>query len=350
MADYQIDKNTKNLSFRRIYYYIQNNESCNNYDFLLKTINPELLDFDYDEFMSRGDNKANQRSIIKNECRENIWFFFREIVRIPNDMNYIYSIPSNTRYVLNLTEMKMIYAYDNCKGFVTFNPKVNSEENAGSGTDIAGITTTLCLLKLYEDYIISDGYNSSIYWLNESSNDNIIYNRHHSIMTKLLSANDHIIFTYLETKPNIITTELNDEVLSTFIYKTSLFCTLYNDNALGNSLLAKLIDIIDKYKGYKWSSKTDNKGYQRLYIDISNIIDEDLSSYSKKKVPMILSRTTLEKYVRDSLFKESLKMLDNEDTVSFKLFDNLHKIPNDEMIIIPHSSLNYYCLISYGEQ
>ena len=122
-----INKNTTNKSFISAWHYLQDNGVENN-SFMLELKNKKLIDFSYEKFMNEERTKEETielREMILNEVKENIWFFFREIVRIPNPVSshYYNNEMESSRFVLTPITMAMIYLYDNSQDFIALKPK-----------------------------------------------------------------------------------------------------------------------------------------------------------------------------------------------------------------------------------
>lgn len=146
-----IDKNTKNKTFQNMFYELQ--DKGVNYvgsSEILKTENKSLLDFDYQN-MPESDPIFGRSyyDMILSECKKNIWFFFREIVRIPiigQDSTYDHSM----QFPLNKTSLLMIWCYENKIPFFVVGDTKKSEMRI----------VTLQLLCLY-DFLFH--YNSTPY-------------------------------------------------------------------------------------------------------------------------------------------------------------------------------------------
>ena len=117
------DRKTKNRSFVDMWHYLQR-YNVENSIFMLGTKDNLLLNFSLDEWNSlprNGDedykNIEKFRLRLIDEIRENIWFYFREIVFIPDKEN-----PGKFKH-FNLTPetMMMIYLYINNISYVTTN-------------------------------------------------------------------------------------------------------------------------------------------------------------------------------------------------------------------------------------
>lgn len=133
------DKNTKNKSFVDMWRCLQD-QGIENNNFMLKLINPELEGFDINDLKTEDKVKrAELLDKVVDECMKNIWFFFREVVRIPNEMGTLVGIEDHhSPFILNPINMAMIYLYDYNQDFIACNIL-----NSG------GTTTTLNLLKIY---------------------------------------------------------------------------------------------------------------------------------------------------------------------------------------------------------
>lgn len=113
-----IAKNTTNKSFVKMWRYLQKQNVENNI-FMLNTNDPLLTDFSVNKYNSLDkDSSAFEiyRSRVINEARENIWFYFRELLcmeEIDKNGNITY-----TRFPLDPVSMMMIYLYEKNKSFV----------------------------------------------------------------------------------------------------------------------------------------------------------------------------------------------------------------------------------------
>ena len=165
-----INKNTQNKSFINMWRYLQTEEVENNI-FMLTLNDESLRDFKLEDLCT---NDKDKRSIlfqkIHEECRQNIWFFFRELIKIPNPVAYHSHQNSicDSYYVLNPDEMKIIYAYEHD---ISILKKIDDVPK--------GIKTTIYLLELYHYLFRSDneyGILSYSNYINFISSLNIILN------------------------------------------------------------------------------------------------------------------------------------------------------------------------------
>ena len=105
---------TTNKSFVDMWRYLQR-ENVENNLFMLQTHDKDLVDFSIEKYknMDREDpNFLVYRSKIIEESKNNIWFYFRELVVVP-DENGGYK-----HFELNPTSMMMIYLYEKEKSFI----------------------------------------------------------------------------------------------------------------------------------------------------------------------------------------------------------------------------------------
>ena len=113
---------TTNKSFINMWRYLQRNHVQNNL-FMLQTISNELVDFSIEKYnaMDREDPMyLIYRSKIIDEAKNNIWFYFRELVVVPDET----SLTGYKHFELTPEAMAMIYLYDTKKSFA-----LNSEQD-----------------------------------------------------------------------------------------------------------------------------------------------------------------------------------------------------------------------------
>ena len=107
---------TTNKSFIDMWRFLQRNEIDNNL-FMLQTHHKELVDFSIEKFMSmnRDDPSFTKyKSMIIDEARNNIWFYFRELVVVPDTENPL----GFSHFELTPKTMMMIYLYDHGISFI----------------------------------------------------------------------------------------------------------------------------------------------------------------------------------------------------------------------------------------
>jgi hypothetical protein len=103
--------------------YLQRNAVENNL-FMLNTNSKDLVDFSIDKYMAMDREDPNfqiYRSKVINEAKENIWFYFRELVVVPDET----SLTGYKHFELTPKSMMLIYLYQKKKSFININ---NDEE------------------------------------------------------------------------------------------------------------------------------------------------------------------------------------------------------------------------------
>ena len=105
-------KNTTNQSFIDMWRYLQRSNVTNNI-FMLETNHKELVNFSWEWYKSLDQSSpeyATYRELINDECENNIWFYFREIV-----MGQDYESPTtqySKHFTLTPRKMLMIYLFN----------------------------------------------------------------------------------------------------------------------------------------------------------------------------------------------------------------------------------------------
>lgn len=110
---------TTNKSFINMWRFLQRNKIQNNL-FMLETKRKELVDFSIEKYQSMDKEDPYfeiYRSLLIDEVKENIWFYFRELVVVPDDN----SITGYKHFELTPDSMMMIYLYNKRKSFINFN-------------------------------------------------------------------------------------------------------------------------------------------------------------------------------------------------------------------------------------
>lgn len=114
---------TTNKSFINMWRYLQRNYVENNL-FMLQTISNDLIDFSIEKYRSMNRDDPTfliYRSKVIEEAKNNIWFYFRELVMIPDET----SLSGYKHFELTPESMAMIYLYDKMKSFIIINPDDN---------------------------------------------------------------------------------------------------------------------------------------------------------------------------------------------------------------------------------
>lgn len=147
-----ISKNTTNASFKEMQYKLQDNDVQN--AFFINEIKDTSLDgIDvYEEIAKLGKN-TNAKAIfiqkVIKECKNNIWYYFREVVRLPDDFHMKANVTTGlAKYPLNDYTTKFIYLHSLGHSIVTM-----CEENI-EDTDLSFLT--MAALGIYYEYINTD--------------------------------------------------------------------------------------------------------------------------------------------------------------------------------------------------
>lgn len=192
------DLNTKNKSFIKMRQYLQDNNIENNL-FMLETKNKDLIGIDIIEKLNtlEGEELKKFRIDITEECKNNIWFYFREVLRLAkplgftmDDIKYENSIP----FTLNPYFMAIIYAYE--KG-------LNFFAQAPNGTEGSFILTCLYI---YDRLILRSSITSDVNFLTLV---NYVKNKQIDIKNILTTLMDVIPSTYQPTVSSYVSQ--NDE-------------------------------------------------------------------------------------------------------------------------------------------
>lgn len=107
---------TENKSFIDMWRYLQRYGISNNL-FMLQTHDADLVDFSIDKYqmMDREDPSFKiYREKVIQEAKNNIWFYFRELIMVPTD----HTMTEYKHFELTPEYMMMIYLYDKKKSFI----------------------------------------------------------------------------------------------------------------------------------------------------------------------------------------------------------------------------------------
>ena len=110
---------TTNKSFVNMWRHLQKYKIENNL-FMLQVLDDGLVDFSIEKYMSMDrDDPTFQiyRNRVIEEARNNIWFYFRELVMVPDEE----SLSGYKHFELSPATMLMIYLYDKKASFITAN-------------------------------------------------------------------------------------------------------------------------------------------------------------------------------------------------------------------------------------
>lgn len=277
---------TKNKSFIKMWRQLQKME-VDNAEEILYLKNENLCDTDVFNILLENDTSIpNIREMIIKECKENIWFFFREVVKLP----IIATSDECTRFIITKESYILIKNY--IKGIPTMLVK-------DTFTPHSGITTTLLLLALYHNLIIKEKSFISEYRLMPS--DDI-----RPYIRRLLSDNmDSLLVTSTDDYcPKVILKDIyhdggDDNNLNVFIVKNDFM------KFLTNLLINIDNNTSTKYIGYIRKFETP-----RVHRD-SNELEKTLKAIYDK----ILSKNIVELHMNiPDHFKRLLEM-DNKSGI-----------------------------------
>lgn len=253
-----INKETTNKSFINMWHYLQDLNVENN-SFMLELKNKDLKNKDI-------TNKDIEQEVFE-ECVNNIWFFFREYVRLiyPISMNSIESL--YMPFVLTPENMAMIYLYDKGVNFI-------KDKRLYTGRNNIGLGTTLRLLEMY-NYIFRNEYIQYSYHLS-IPDENIFTRNNDDIKEKYLllsEANRRLLYSLDDTIYSKLNLNIVDKASRYYcnipeineVVKYAFFTHLYNYKPL------TLIDII---------SNINNKNVKLYGITYNDIkfSDDDVAN------------------------------------------------------------------------
>lgn len=151
-----LSENTINISFKNLQYKLQDN-NIENCFFMNQTIDSSLNDLDvYKELYNLRNKQADKNLLldkIKAECACNIWYYFREVVRLPDKYHIELSDSNNlSMFPINSIIAKMIYLYDNNYSSVII---------TNNNKDL--LYLTLCFLAIREEFILNNSGNNRLF-------------------------------------------------------------------------------------------------------------------------------------------------------------------------------------------
>ena len=140
-----VSNNTNNLSFRNMQYKLQDID-CENFYFMNRLDDKELDGIDiYVELENFRLDKSKRSDFIQKvikECKNNIWYFFREVVRIPTNFNIQCNVDTNlAMFPLDYKSAIMIYFYEKGLSFINCDTKISTYD------------MTMAFIIIYESFI-----------------------------------------------------------------------------------------------------------------------------------------------------------------------------------------------------
>ena len=146
-----ISEHTGNISFKQ-YQYILQDADVENCFFMNETKDKSLVDIDVYEklFELRNDTEARSKFIerVKKECANNIWYYFREVVRIPTEFNVLNNVDMGlARFPLTDKIARILYLYEKERAML-----IPVDDNCKKGTSKL-IDMTFAFLAIYEEFL-----------------------------------------------------------------------------------------------------------------------------------------------------------------------------------------------------
>lgn len=171
------DMETKNRSFKRMSEYLQDKGVKNNI-FMFKTLNHELVGKSVDELLQIDDEEklAKIKLSIIEECKNNIWYFFREVIKIPIP-GLQHNYEDCVYFPLSPLSMAMIWCYEHGISFYAY-----------TDSDDFYRYETMVWLYIYDNFVKDSLYNKIITF----SNSNNIKKLYDTIM-KFSNINNKIL-------------------------------------------------------------------------------------------------------------------------------------------------------------
>lgn len=257
-----INTKTQNHSFLRLFYELQDaGFSYEDAGHILTLKNESLLELNVNDPL----NYSNHLEDIDRECKTNIWFFFREIARLPiigQDDEYDLALP----FHINKLTFKMIWAFNNGIPFIA------------AGDSDTNQRETMELLLLYMIYVSLNDPNDFFRVLSFSLHSDTLnilkMNRlrdiHLSLLPKLHSMNYQ---NQYNTDLTLFLTRISDY---SRITHTSEHVDYYNEPPiLFGFNMEDCPNVFDVYKAFKVS---DNLEQIYLSVDSSKIVCNDLET------------------------------------------------------------------------
>lgn len=253
---------TTNKSFINMWRHLQRHNISNNL-FMLKTLDKDLVDFSIEKFLSMDKEDPYYRIYKKkiiDEARENIWFYFRELIMIPDED----SLGGYKHFELNQITMQMIYLYEQHRSFINdhvhndlanmclyfiwnrhkclYNTDLVLYKNSDAVDSISAtikkhISKMPCQVPFGSNQIMSDDYHHRLNCSEESINNYFL-----QTCTMLFDSIDKVYKTHINTYNNDI---LKNAI---FILETEMPIISYS----------YILDLSKKYKMYLNSIRADS--------------------------------------------------------------------------------------------
>jgi hypothetical protein len=298
-----INTYTKNKSFIQMWRYLQDMD-VENADFMLRLDDESLVDFSPSDFsnLESKDEINELHEKVQRECRNNIWFFFREVVNVNMfGLSYNSPVPQlHVPYQLNYNALWAIYLYSNGVNFAIPTHDIHCDIDGTENIYIdIGIYLTYILLNVYNDYINSKA-KSKIDLVNMCNFSSKVHNSLNMFVSILTAGNprytsslsdnvrttigiDSLDYNKLSASDNLVifindSKSLDNLVLFKIVSESSnlrpnimigygvgedfKLCNLHN-NILDNMVIGRFIENININDGFIVDRKFDTN---RLYV------------------------------------------------------------------------------------
>ena len=275
-----------------------------NADFMLRLDDESLVDFSPSDFsnLESKDEINELHEKVQRECRNNIWFFFREVVNVNMfGLSYNSPVPQlHVPYQLNYNALWAIYLYSNGVNFAIPTHDIHCDIDGTENIYIdIGIYLTYILLNVYNDYINSKA-KSKIDLVNMCNFSSKVHNSLNMFVSILTAGNprytsslsdnvrttigiDSLDYNKLSASDNLVifindSKSLDNLVLFKIVSESSnlrpnimigygvgedfKLCNLHN-NILDNMVIGRFIENININDGFIVDRKFDTN---RLYV------------------------------------------------------------------------------------
>ena len=132
------------------------------FNFILKTKNPKLIDIDIEQLIVSGDISTYARDIYE-ECLKNPWYFFREVLRVPTQGTPLDYMKCN-KFQINEGTLCALMCYTNDISFILETPRRT------------GRSELLASLMLYEG-MVKGNFSNNYYTINTTNTNDFIVNK-----------------------------------------------------------------------------------------------------------------------------------------------------------------------------
>lgn len=214
-----------------------------NADFMLRLDDESLIDFNPSDFsnLESKDEINDLHEKVQRECRNNIWFFFREVVNVNMfGLSYNFPVPQlHIPYQLNYNALWAIYLYSNGVNFAIPTHDIHCDIDGTENIYIdIGMYLTYILLNVYNDYINSKA-KSKIDLVNMCNFSSKVHNSLNMFVSILTAGNPRYTSSLSDTvRTEICVDNLNYNKLSA---SDNLVIFINDSKSLDNLALFKMV-------------------------------------------------------------------------------------------------------------